>query len=151
MAPDHLRIVVGLALAILISGVAFLLNRITLDGLKTATLTGTYAFGFGGFAAALALVLFFVTSALLSDLPKSASLLQVQDPESVAKRRTGYQILANGFWLMFFLVFWFLTGVQSFLIAAIASVAASNSDTWATEIGQMRPGKTVDILSLKEV
>ncbi len=142
MAADHIRILLGLILAGIIACAAFILNRISLDALKAAILAGTFAFGLGGFQVATALVLFFVTS--------------VADPhgerlEDLNKRRTGYQILANSFWMMFFLIFWFVTGVQSFLIAAIAAVAASNSDTWATEIGQRNPGKTKDILTMKEV
>lgn len=151
MAADHLRILLGLTLAAIISGAAFILNRISLDALKAAILAGTFAFGLGGFQAAAALVLFFVTSVLLSDLPGKVPDPQNGRPEDFNNRRTGYQILANSFWMMFFLIFWFVTGVQSFLIAAIAAVAASNSDTWATEIGQRNPGRTTDILTMKEV
>lgn len=151
MAVDHLRIVVGLAVAIVIAGAAFILNRISLEALKPAILAGTFAFGLGSFQAAIALVLFFVTSTLLSDLLGNKAEKEKPAGGEPAARRTGYQILANGFWLMFFLIFWFTTGVQSFLVAAIASIAAANSDTWATEIGQRNPGKTVDILTFKEV
>lgn len=151
MAADHIRILSGLVIAVVISGAAFILNRISLDALKAAILTGTFAFGLGGFPAACALVLFFVTSTLLSDLPGKRPGVPDQTTGVNSNRRTGYQIMANGFWLMFFLVFWFSTGIQSLLVAGIAAVAASNSDTWATEIGQLNPGKTVDILTLKEV
>ncbi|HLR89850.1 MAG TPA: DUF92 domain-containing protein [Balneolaceae bacterium] len=151
MAADHIRILLGLILAGIIACAAFILNRISLDALKAAILAGTFAFGLGGFQVATALVLFFVTSVLLSDLPGKVADPHGERPEDHNKRRTGYQILANSFWMMFFLIFWFVTGVQSFLIAAIAAVAASNSDTWATEIGQRNSGKTKDILTMKEV
>src|SRR5690625_7827160 len=89
MAADHIRILLGLILAGIIACAAFILNRISLDALKAAILAGTFAFGLGGFQVATALVLFFVTSVLLSDLPGKVADPHGERPEDHNKRRTG--------------------------------------------------------------
>lgn len=148
-ATDHIRILSGVALAVIISGIVFVLNQISLDSIKSTILVGVFSLGLGGIPLALAVVTFFVSSSSLSGLSDEKKNYSLNQNLSGETRRTGYQILANGFWLMFFLIFWFSTGIQSFLIAAFASIAAANSDTWATEIGQYKPGKTINVLTFK--
>jgi uncharacterized protein (TIGR00297 family) len=44
---------------------------------------------------------------------------------------------------------WFLNGTIIFLMAAFGSLAVATADTWATEVGTKKPGKTINILTLK--
>src|SRR5690625_6701249 len=88
MAADHIRILLGLILAGIIACAAFILNRISLDALKAAILAGTFAFGLGGFQVATALVLFFVTSVLLSDLPGKVADPHGERPEDQDRKST---------------------------------------------------------------
>ena len=151
---DHIRILTGLALSLPFAYISFLGNWITLNAIKTVILYGTIIFGMGGFSLAAASVLFFITSNLLSRRSrlymerKNSNSSRRLDPKS---RRDGYQILANGFWTIFFTIGWFITGDSSALIAAFVSIAVACSDTWATEAGGVRPGKTLNILTLLPV
>ncbi|TVQ67917.1 MAG: DUF92 domain-containing protein [Balneolaceae bacterium] len=148
---DHVRILTGLLLALLASYISFFGNWITLDAIKAVVIYGTIIFGLGGFWLAVASVLFFVTSNLLS---RRSRLSREQKRGNLSRRiyrvnrRDGYQILANGFWTIVFAIGWFLTSEPSFLLASFVSVAVACADTWSTEIGTVKPGKTVNIISL---
>lgn len=143
---DHTRIVTGFALSVLIAGIAFILNWITLNATKGVIVFGTVALGFGGWSLAFAVVFFFLTSSIFS------TLREKRNGKSYNRsRRTGYQVWANGFWVSVFCVLWFTTGLQSFLIAGFASLAVAAADTWATEIGLLKPGKTIHILTFSSV
>lgn len=151
---DHIRILTGLALSLPIAYISFLGNWITLNAIKAVILYGTIIFGMGGFSLAAASILFFVTSNLLSRRSrlyreqKNGNESRRLEPKS---RRDGYQVLANGFWTIFFTIGWFVTGEPSTLIAAYVSIAVACSDTWATEAGGVRPGKTLNILTFLPV
>ncbi|MGF1669796.1 MAG: DUF92 domain-containing protein [Balneolaceae bacterium] len=148
---DHMRMLIALGLSLLAAILAFLLNWLTLDGMRASVLFGTAVLGTGGWMPALAVVLFFFSSSLLSrrrgdegDIP------EVLISSRTKFRRDGWQVWANGFWIVLMLIFFFLIDKELLLIAAYAAVAAATSDTWATEIGCRNPGKTVLITSFKK-
>ncbi|PWN07141.1 DUF92 domain-containing protein [Rhodohalobacter mucosus] len=156
-ANDHLMILTGLGLSMVIAYLAFLLKWITLDAVKPVIILGTVTLGFGGWWLALALIYFFLSSSLLSMLRKRLNPEEELDftPGTTSApdyRRDGFQVWANGFWLATFVTVWFLTGIDTFWIASLAVIAAATSDTWATEIGTIRPGKTrrIDTFRLVE-
>lgn len=146
-ANDHLMILTGLGLSMLVAYLAFLLKWITLDAVKPVIILGTVTLGFGGWWLALALIYFFISSTLLSSLRKRLYPEDERDLSPGASsaphyRRDGFQVWANGFWVATFVTVWFLTGIDTFWIASLAVIASATSDTWATEVGTIRPGKT---------
>ena len=50
---------------------------------------------------------------------------------------------------LFFSVVYYFLKTEIFLLAAVVSIATSNSDTWASEIGSLSKGKTFYILNFK--
>lgn len=146
-ANDHLMILTGLGLSMIIAYLAFLLRWITLDAIKPVIILGTVTLGFGGWWLALALGYFFISSTLLSSIrsrmnPEDDRDLLPGGSSVTDYRRDGFQVWANGFWVATFVTVWFLTGIDTFWIASLAVIAAATSDTWATEAGSIRPGKT---------
>ncbi|MEO1023020.1 MAG: DUF92 domain-containing protein [Bacteroidota bacterium] len=137
-ADDHLRILLALVLASFLAWSAFILNWLTYDGATAASIFGTIAFGLGGLTGALIVVAFFFTGSVASkDLISGDGFLEKR------YRRNGIQVWANGFWFALWIIVWFLSKVDAFLIAAIVSVASATADTWATELGGNRmKGKT---------
>lgn len=128
----------NITLAILLSTVfsltAFLFRRLTLDGMFAAILVGIYVLGLGGWSSAYVLLLFFVSSSIVS-VGRKQKLAGHPDPAS----RNGNQVWANGFWLVVFLVIatifdgnW-ISGLL--LSAAMGAIATATADTWGTEIG----------------
>ncbi|MCP9290461.1 DUF92 domain-containing protein [Gracilimonas sediminicola] len=137
-SQQHNQILFGLFLAALLSITAFILNWLTIDGASSATIFGGFAYGLGGLAGAAVVLAFFISGSVLSkDLISREGFLEKKF------RRNGKQVWSNGFWFVLWILIWFLTDVDAFLIGAVTSIATAASDTWATEIGENRlKGKT---------
>lgn len=150
---DHIMILSGLGLSALVAYLAFILNWIQLSSVNSVIIIGTIVLGFGGWLPATALIIFFVGSSFLSNLPDKestdgeADMVRPKEP----RRRDSYQIWANGFWAAVFILTGFVVGSEIFIIAAIAAIAAAASDTWATELGMRNPGVTKKITNFKPV
>lgn len=140
-ADDHIMLIQGVTLSILIAYGAFFLTWLTLDATLPVIIIGTAVLGFGGWILAIAVLVFFITGSLLSRLNRD-----FKRPDSKTgmpeKRRDGLQIWANGFWMTLFCILWFLIPFDLFLGAAFGVLATATADTWATETGVRNPGKT---------
>ncbi|MEX0649196.1 MAG: DUF92 domain-containing protein [Balneolaceae bacterium] len=153
-ADDHIQILTGFFLSVMLAYLSFLANWLTLDATRSVIVLGTITFGFGGWIFAFAIIFFFVSSSLLTKRRREKGFI---DPEKrhihhdLQKRRDGYQVWANGFWMAIFITGWFLFEVDAFFIAAFAVVATATADTWATELGSINPGKTLKITNYQPV
>jgi uncharacterized protein (TIGR00297 family) len=152
-SSDHLRILIALLLSVLFSLSAFFINWINLGGLYTGIVFGTVILGFGGWSLAALVLLFFISSSLLS---RRDSELQVNDeqssmPKKTNSRRNGLQIWANGYWVALFAIFYFLFQNELYLVMATAALATATSDTWSTELGTHKKGRTYLITDFKNV
>lgn len=155
-AQDHIQILSGFALSILLAYTTFLGNWITLDAARSVIILGTIILGFGGWILSFAVIFFFISSSLLTRKKRLQGIADKKDEELLAshdlqKRRDGYQVWANGFWIAIFVILWFLLNSQAFLIAAFAVAATATADTWATELGSLHAGKTWLITSMEPV
>lgn len=150
-AGDQFRIVVAIVASGMICILAFLLRWITLDGAKAAFVLGAYTYGLGGLNASLILILFFVTGSWLAKI-NNFKIKRIDYNNAYDSRRDGLQVWANGFWFTFFLSLYFLFHVHLFYLAAVASLAVANADTWASEVGVLtNTGKTVLITTFQPV
>ena len=153
---DHLLILTGLGLSLIIAYLAFFLNWITLDATKAVIILGTITFGFGGIWPALALIFFFLSSSLitrnkrLDGIVNGSVPLRSDDPFHNS-RRDGYQVWANGFWVAVFCLAWFQFEMDFLLLAVYGAIAAATADTWATELGTRKKGHTRLITTFKKV
>lgn len=140
------NVLLGVLLAALFSLVAFVFHRLSLDGMFSAIVIGTFAFGLGGWELAVVLLLFFISSAAISDRSKWR-----EENISQNVRRGGLQVWANGFWLVIFLICATVLKAPIFLVGAIAVIATATADTWATELGSKNPYSTYLITSFEQV
>jgi uncharacterized protein (TIGR00297 family) len=122
-------IISGLILAGLFSFLAFLGAVLTLDGMFAAIVVGTFIFGLGGWQTAAIVLLFFVSSSLISGENEKDKV------RSVPVRRDGLQVWSNGFWFVVCLILFAFEDNNVFLIAALAAIATATADTWGTELG----------------
>lgn len=144
-AEDHLLILTGFSFSFIIAYAAFLGNWITLDATKAVIILGTVTLGFGGWWLAFAIIFFFISSALLTRRKLKSGVIdreKVGIHHDLQKRRDGYQVWANGFWVGIFVICWFITSIPAFLVGAFAVIATATADTWATEWGTLKPGRT---------
>lgn len=147
---NQFLVIVGALLSLPAAVLAFYARWLSLDGVPAATLAGSFTVGFGGFPMALILLIFFLTGSLFGNLEYRRA--KPAGERWRQARRSGLQVWANAFWLVISLVLMEILGMDLFLIAGIASVAAATSDTWSTELGSQRmPGKTWSISGFREV
>lgn len=123
---------------------AYYKHSLTFDGLITATCLGAAIYLFGGFTVWAVLIAFFISSSLLTKLHEK------KDKES-SQGRNYVQVISNGLVAVVFSALYYLTQTDVFLLAAVVSIASSNSDTWASEIGALSKGKTIHIINFKQV
>lgn len=134
-----LQILVSLFLAVLIAYVAYRVGSLDFSGAIAAAVLGTVVFGLGGLRMAGLLVVFFITSSGLSRLFRSRKK-SVEENFAKGHRRDAGQVLANGGASGMFIILAVLFPTAPWLwIAAAASLAAANADTWATELGVLNP------------
>ncbi len=144
-AQAHKQIFIGILLAFSFSVFAFIVNWLTIDGAIAAGIFGSIAYGIGGVIGAAVVLGFFISGSILSkDLITKEGFLEKKF------RRNAKQVWANGFWFILWLLIWFLTKIDAFLIAAVTSMAMATADTWATEIGEKRYKGRTRLLSTWE-
>ncbi len=143
---QQLNILLGVLLAALFSFAAFAFRGLSLDGMFSAVVIGTFAFGLGGWKLAVVLLLFFISSVTISDRSKWRA-----ENISQSVRRGGLQVWANGFWLVIFLICATVFNSSLFLVGAIAVIATATADTWATELGSRTPDSTYLITNFERV
>jgi uncharacterized protein (TIGR00297 family) len=121
------RSLIGLASAAVVAGIAERRRSLSPSGAIAATLVGTLAFA-TGWSATRGLLAFFLTSTLLSHLPRRGA--------RTAPRRTAAQVFANGGVASIAWAARLAGGASSLDRLAAASLAVAAADTWATEIGE---------------
>lgn len=143
---DHLRTAIAICLALFFSVTAFTLNWLTYDGAIAAGIFGSFALGLGGWAVAAVALFFFISASLVS-----RDIAATKNSNVIKFRRDGSQVWANGFWLCFWVLIWFIYKSDVFVFAAVASLVTATADTWATELGSKLESKTYLISNFKTV
>jgi uncharacterized protein (TIGR00297 family) len=134
-----MQIFTGFVLGILVGYAAYKLGALSASGAAAAAIVGGMVFGLGGMSWAVILLLFFISSSLLS---RAYSKRKKTMKEKFAKgsRRDYGQVLANGgLAAVLALAHWFAPDQVWLWIAFAGCMAAVNADTWATELGVLSP------------
>lgn len=130
-----MQILLGLALAAIISLLAWHFHSLSADGAVAATGLGTIVFGLGGWTWAVLLLIFFSSSSALTYAFKSRKRTLVEDYAKGGRRDAG-QVLSNGGIAGLFVVLHLLYAQATWpWLGFAAALAAVNADTWATELG----------------
>ncbi|MBC8077265.1 MAG: DUF92 domain-containing protein [Chloroflexales bacterium] len=133
---DLPRILLGLVLSAAIGGAAYWRGSLTRGGWAGAILSGTCTFGFGGLSWGVLLIVFFVTSSLLSRFKQVYKARLTADTFAKGSQRDLAQVLANGGIPALLALLYPLLGQPSWLYSVYIGVLATvTADTWATEIG----------------
>lgn len=135
---------IGFLLSFGVAFLAYLKRSLTWDGFLAATLLGTTIYTFGGMTIWGSLIAFFISSSLLTKIHEKKE-------KEHSKGRNYVQVLSNGLVATVFSVVYFFLQHEILMLAAVVSIASSNSDTWASEIGALSKGKTMNIINFKSV
>jgi uncharacterized protein (TIGR00297 family) len=144
------RTAVGALLATGITIFAELRHALTRSGAIAAAALGTVCAAAGWDWAGL-LVAFFLTGTLLSRFGEGRKAANTRGIAEKGGARDASQVLANGGVFGVLALASILTGQSLLIIPAIGAIAASTSDTWATEVGTLYSGSAWSILSLRPV
>jgi uncharacterized protein (TIGR00297 family) len=132
----------GLILSTAIGGLAYWRKSLTISGWIGAILVGTLTLGFGGWAWGLTLIIFFISSSLLSRYKEKVKERRAAEKFSKGGQRDFAQTMANGGLAALCAVAYALAGRPPALLAAFVGLMATvNADTWATELGVLSPHK----------
>lgn len=152
-----MNLIYGLLLGALIGLISWRLHALTVSGAIAAMVTGGLIFGLGGLPWAVLLLVFFVSSSLLSKLFKQQKLA-VDEKFSKGSRRDWGQVLANGgLGAVLALLLGLLPAESAFpwpellFFMFAGAMAAVNADTWATELGVLSRHLPVLITTRKPV
>ena len=146
------QIFAGIILGPLIGLAAYRAAALTRSGAIAASFIGAAVFAAGGLTWAAGLLLFFVSSSLLSKLFHNRKQA-ASEKFSKGDQRDWAQVAANGgLGALFALIHLVKPDLAWPLYAFLGAMAAANADTWATELGVLNPasprlittGKTVE-------
>ncbi|NTW02478.1 MAG: DUF92 domain-containing protein [Oscillochloris sp.] len=139
---DFALIGFGLVLSTTIGGLAHWRKSLTISGWLGAILVGTLTLGFGGWAWGLTLIIFFISSSLLSRYKETIKERRAAEKFSKGGQRDFAQTMANGGLAALCALAYALTDRPTALLAAFVGLMATvNADTWATELGVLSPHK----------
>lgn len=140
----------GLVLAVISAVFARRLGWLSSGGALAAIGVGALTFGFGGLLPAALLLLFFLSSNLLSRFWFRRKL-EYMDVLAKGGPRDAAQVLANGALPAALSLLYGGWRVEILLAGIAGSLAASTADTWGTEIGLLVPRSPKLITTLRNV
>tara|TARA_B100001250_G_C19548920_1_gene678101 strand:- start:13 stop:720 length:708 start_codon:yes stop_codon:yes gene_type:complete len=118
----------------------YIKKHLSISGFIGAALMAALLFGFGGYSYIYPIVVFFITSTILS-------LFKKQNTKIIKSDRTIKQVYANGGIALFICILNHFFSHSLIYPCFLASLAAANSDTWGTEFGKKSNKNPIDILS----
>ena len=134
---------IGFTLSLLIAILAYKKKSLNRSGAIAATIIGTFIYAMGSYIVFTLLILFFISSSVITKIK--------QESKEEKDGRNFIQVLANSLAALIFSIIYFYTKQEIFMVVAAIGIAASTSDTWASEIGKTSKGKNVSILNFRQI
>jgi uncharacterized protein (TIGR00297 family) len=128
--------IVGAICALVVSGLAYRKESLTLSGALAATVMGTIYFAAGHLFWFGILLVFFVSGSVLSKY-KQSHKNELEQSYAKTGRRDAGQVLANGGLGMLLCLMNAIWPHPSWAYAYVGVMATVTADTWATEIGSL--------------
>ena len=144
------RAFAGLVLSIVIAAIARWRNALSTSGAVAAVLLGTATVA-ASWTWAATLVAFFLSSTLLSQAGRARRNELTSDVIAKGGNRDAWQVFANGGPFAAAAVASLLLPSFNWTTLGAGAIAASNADTWATEIGTLSRRPPRSIMTLRQV
>ncbi len=147
---DIVWFISGISLSVIMAFISYRLRALSISGAAGMIIVGSIVFGLGGVVFAIPLILFFVSSSLLSkiktsDKEKSMEMFDKSGPRDI------YQVLANGGVGALAVLMFFVTNNTIWFFIYLSSICEAAADTWATELGTISRKKPISIISFRKI
>ncbi|AIQ12377.1 DUF92 domain-containing protein [Paenibacillus durus] len=142
--------VIGVFGALFVAGAAYFKGSLSLSGMLAAVLMGTVYFGAGNAFWFGILLLFFISSSLLSKL-RTEHKEELERSYAKTGRRDAGQVFANGGLGMLLVLLNAVYPLPAWELLFIGVMATVTADTWATECGTLSRKPPRSILSGKRL
>ncbi len=145
-----INIITGFIFSLIIALMGYKKESLSLSGMISAVILGTALYYFGGLFFSTILVAFFISSSLLTKYRKGFKK-KFEDMNEKSGKRDYTQVVANGLLGLIYALMFFVTQKHLFVLAYASAFAASNADTWASELGVLSRNNPISILSFKRI
>ncbi|MFP4178004.1 MAG: DUF92 domain-containing protein [Acholeplasmataceae bacterium] len=137
---------IGFIISLAVAYPAYRKRSLSFSGMIAAVVFGTLIYYFGRLLIWSLLIAFFVSSSLLTKFHEKKDRAKL----NLDRRGRNYvQVVSNAIVATIFVALYHGTGRDIFLLASAVSIATSNADTWASEIGILSKGRTFSIITFK--
>ncbi len=144
------NIVIGFLFSFVIAFAGYKKESLSLSGGVSAVILGTSLYYFGGIFFSAIMVAFFISSSILTKYKKGFKKI-LDDINEKGGKRDYIQVIANGLLGFIFALLFFVTQKHVFILAYATAFAASNADTWASELGVLSRSNPISIISFKKI
>lgn len=145
-----LRGSLGLLFSSVFGFAAFKVKSLSTSGAIGAIILGTGIFATSGIYGATIMIMFFVSSSILSHYKRASKKIATKQFDKTGKRDI-FQVFANGGVGLIISIFYFATNNSQFLVALAISFAVANADTWSTELGILNKKNPFSLRTFKRV
>ncbi|OHS93435.1 integral membrane protein [Tritrichomonas foetus] len=135
----------------LLCKIAYQKKSLSLTGTAATLFVGTSVFWNIGLSGWLILIIFFVSSTILTKVARPYAMEASMGIQKKGGCRDHMQVFANGGPAAIAAILYGFTGDHLYLLLFGAAIAASTSDTWAGEIGILSDKPPVSIVTFQEV
>jgi uncharacterized protein (TIGR00297 family) len=144
------QLLIGVVFAVGISLFSHRMRFLTADGAVAQCILGVILLGIGGWQWTVPMLLFFLSSSILSRIKKSKHP-DIESRFSKTSTRDWVQVVANGGIAGGLVLVNFFTPDPLWYAAYAGSVAAVTADTWGTELGTLSRKRPLLITTLRPV
>ncbi len=141
---------IGAVFATAIAIVSYYVRFLTASGSVATFVLASLIYGLGGWKWTIPILIFFVSSSLLSKFGKKRKA-QFENVFEKSSTRDYAQVAANGGVAGMLVTLSYFFPSFNFYSICLGSIAAVTADTWGTEIGVLAKGKSISITTLRQV